>query len=321
MAKKASNYRTTVFGKITRNIPYFGEDLDIDLIRIEEDNSYFTEVFNKTRFYVYCYIDPNNENLYSIDINNTNISFNGFPIYIGKGTNFRCKDHLRMSKNPSSVFHKKLKSLNLYNTPIGNFIRVLKFFENESDAIKFETSIIKKLGTIFTKNGLINSLYNEIEDTQMPPIVSMKGETNGMSKITESDVIGIYSLIKQGRTNSYISNIYNIHDRYVSLVRHGKRWAHLFDKHFEKSIKSETIKDLDKKLLVLKDLSVDGVNISEVGRRYGFDIGTLNRVKHRKLWLNIWEIYNKQQAQIAPQEMEIVNYVKSSKNDLDDMDF
>ena len=32
MAKKASNYRTTVFGKVTRNIPYFGEDLDIDLI-------------------------------------------------------------------------------------------------------------------------------------------------------------------------------------------------------------------------------------------------------------------------------------------------
>lgn len=321
MAKKLSNYETTTFGKITKSIPYLGDDLSIDLIKIEEDFSYFSKILNETKFYVYCYIDPNIKSLYSISIDERDVRFEGVPIYIGKGKKFRCKDHLRMSKNPVCVFHKKLKSLDLYNTPVGNFIRILRFFESENDAIAFETAIIKKIGTIFTKSGLINTLYNEIEDTQMPPIVSMKGETNGMSKITENEVLDIYLLIKQGKTNSYISNIYNIHDRYVSLIRHGKRWGHLFNRHFEKSIKSETIYDLDKKLLVLKDLSVEGVNISEIGRKHGFDIGTMNRVKHKKSWKNIWDIYNKIQDQTTPQEMEIVNYVKSSKNDLGDMNF
>lgn len=57
------------------------------------------------------------------------------------------------------------------------------------------------------------------------------GIENGRSKLTESHILEIYNLIMRKKTNSEIAALYHVHERYVSLVRHGKRWAYLFANH------------------------------------------------------------------------------------------
>lgn len=57
------------------------------------------------------------------------------------------------------------------------------------------------------------------------------GSENGSSKLSESHILEIYNLIIQKKTNSEIATLYQVHERYISLVRHGRRWAHLFASH------------------------------------------------------------------------------------------
>lgn len=59
---------------------------------------------------------------------------------------------------------------------------------------------------------------------------NMIGETNGMSKLSEEKAIALIQDIKNGLSNPQIGDKYNLHPRYVSLIRHKKRWKYLWDK-------------------------------------------------------------------------------------------
>lgn len=64
-----------------------------------------------------------------------------------------------------------------------------------------------------------------------------KGEDNSMSKVTASDVEQMYQMFRQGSCNSCIGIQFSVHDRYVSLIRSGKRWGHIYVGPFPKSNK------------------------------------------------------------------------------------
>lgn len=50
------------------------------------------------------------------------------------------------------------------------------------------------------------------------------GEKNGMSKLTKEQVKSMILGFKDGLTNQEASDKYGVHPRYVSLIRHRKRW-------------------------------------------------------------------------------------------------
>ena len=58
------------------------------------------------------------------------------------------------------------------------------------------------------------------------------GEKNGMSKITEDQAKEIINMILNGYCNAEIAYKFNLHDRYVSLIRGKKRWKHLWNTEF-----------------------------------------------------------------------------------------
>jgi hypothetical protein len=64
-----------------------------------------------------------------------------------------------------------------------------------------------------------------------------KGSDNSMSKLSTNDVLTIYEMFNAGRCNDCISRVFNIHSRYVSLIRSGKRWSFIYKGPFEKSNK------------------------------------------------------------------------------------
>lgn len=88
--------------------------------------------------YVYIYLDPRKFGLYNYD----NHYFNFEPIYVGKGTNNRCYDHLYRTDN--APLPCKLQKLNRLNfAPI---IIKYKIFNNSQDAFDFEIEMISSIG-------------------------------------------------------------------------------------------------------------------------------------------------------------------------------
>lgn len=59
-----------------------------------------------------------------------------------------------------------------------------------------------------------------------------KGETNSQAKLTECQAITIINLILDGLSNIEIADMFNLHDRYISLIRGKKRWIYLWETQF-----------------------------------------------------------------------------------------
>lgn len=60
-----------------------------------------------------------------------------------------------------------------------------------------------------------------------------KGERNGMSKLKEADIISICDMMLFGLDNESIAKRFDIHPRYVSLIRRKKRWKHVVSRYPE----------------------------------------------------------------------------------------
>lgn len=64
-----------------------------------------------------------------------------------------------------------------------------------------------------------------------------KGEKNPMSKLTNLEAFNLFNDINVGMNNKDIALKYNLHSRYVSLIRHKRRWKYLWQE-FEASTTS-----------------------------------------------------------------------------------
>ncbi|UQT02747.1 winged helix-turn-helix DNA-binding protein [Serratia phage vB_SmaM-Sureiya] len=56
-----------------------------------------------------------------------------------------------------------------------------------------------------------------------------KGSANSGAKLTEDDAIKVFQCLQKGWSNHDIAKLVNLHPNYISLMRHGKRWKHLYD--------------------------------------------------------------------------------------------
>jgi len=103
-------------------------------------------------FYVYIFLDPRKPGIFKYE----NLKFNYEPFYVGKGIRRRIKDHFKPSRlNDNSHKSNKIKSIkNNKLEPI-----IIKIKENLSDqeAKNLEISIIKLIGRIDLKNGILTN--------------------------------------------------------------------------------------------------------------------------------------------------------------------
>lgn len=81
------------------------------------------------------------------------------------------------------------------------------------------------------------------------------GEKNNMSKLSEADCEKLCQRLLEGKDNETIAKEFGLHSRYVSLIRHGKRWKHLYEKFggFPKSQKYDPRIEKYNKFLELQD--------------------------------------------------------------------
>lgn len=121
-----------------------------------------------------------------------------------------------------------------------------------------------------------------------------QGEDSTSSKVTKEEVLKIYKMFENYATNEDIGETYGLHSRYVSLLRHGKRWKELYKEYgckFKQSSKELSV-TLEQVKAVLELLSTkNNVEISAITK---VEKSTVSRLRHGKALKKLVAIVNEQ---------------------------
>ena len=136
-----------------------------------------------------------------------------------------------------------------------------------------------------------------------------QGQENSMSKLMTHEVIHIYDLIKLGKTNGEIALIYNLHERYISLIRHGKRWSKLHKQYFNNIVpisRGNTGLEMSFMLKVIREIIKGNKTLSKIAKQFDLDPSTVSRIKNKKTWKCAWGVYESNVTTIEnPNQLEI----------------
>jgi hypothetical protein len=125
---------------------------------------------------------------------------------------------------------------------------------------------------------------------------SREGEKASGSKLTESQVLEIYSLIKQFYSNSEIIDILKLDIGLTGMnqIRKGKCWKYLWGQ--EKMISIPSMKkesgglSSPTKIEVVEQI-YNGEDIKYLQSKYKLQIADLKRIKEKELWQPVWFIF------------------------------
>lgn len=127
------------------------------------------------------------------------------------------------------------------------------------------------------------------------------GEANSQAKISNQDFLHICELLMEGATNMDISILFGLHDRYVSLIRHKRRWVDQFPEWY---IPSKSLGNTGIDLSVMIDIYTDCLNPTyrnmDISDKYSLDRSTISRIRSGKTWVDFIEYYNTRIATTIP---------------------
>jgi hypothetical protein len=220
----------------------------------------------------------------------------------------RLSQHNQPKKSNSTKIAKLRRSLKSRKFSI----TLLKVCETREDMYLSEVDTIKK----FTELGI--KLYNITEGGEGAPHTeesiqkmlksreendvwrARKGEECYNSKLNESEVLVIYSLIKKFYSNEEIMEEFGggLNRTWLTSIRFGQSWKHLFKQHFSEPIPS--LKNFNKNSysgrvkVKIVELLDKGYEVKQIERFFkkikAFD---LVRIRDKKLWIPVWDVYHK----------------------------
>jgi len=119
----------------------------------------------------------------------------------------------------------------------------------------------------------------------------MSGEKNGQAKMDVCSIENICRDIMQGKTNADIGITYGLHERYVSLIRHKRRWKeHIPEWYVPSDSLGNSGVPVDTMIAVLADCKTPLRN-SDIAAKWGLDRSTISRVRSGKTWKAFAEYY------------------------------
>ncbi len=95
-----------------------------------------------------------------------------------------------------------------------------------------------KTNNYFYNLEVVTAKQNTIHAHALGLSSGQPGENNSMAKLTNSQIFEVIDMLEKGFCNSCIGKKFMLHERYVSLIRIGKRWkSFVSGKKFPKSNK------------------------------------------------------------------------------------
>lgn len=128
------------------------------------------------------------------------------------------------------------------------------------------------------------------------------GELNHRAKITNKKAISLINDILKGLTNDEIANKYSLHPRYVSLIRHKRRWKSIWNNYYRDKATIKSAKEIDRSKInygsykISKETQLEIIDLitnkkillKNIARKYNLDPSHLSRVSRKQAWPSIW---------------------------------
>lgn len=123
------------------------------------------------------------------------------------------------------------------------------------------------------------------------------------AKLTNETCRELIKLLFDGLSNEEIGEKFNLHSRYVSLIRGKKRWKEIWkefngtppDSSDEKQFKLNK----ETRLLILDEIVNKTRSLRSIALEYDIDPSILSNVSRRKKWIPLWNIYDAQRLSKA----------------------
>ena len=125
-----------------------------------------------------------------------------------------------------------------------------------------------------------------------------KGEDHPLAKLAESDVLDIYTLIKQGYGNAEIAALYDLDRSYINCIRSGTRWQELYTSQKMVRIPSfdKTKIPLPSRVSLYEKCKFTDIPDSKIAKEFGLSRSTVNLIRHGKIWKAFSKFYNLQRG-------------------------
>lgn len=226
--------------------------------------------------------------------------------YVGKDSNIfqsnRLTQHLMYLRRGSHYNKDMQKDYDTYGEDSITYSMLTfskKYSENELREL--EQFYVNKLdsfnnGYNETEGGVGMFGYKYSDEKKENRSIRFTGEDNPTSKLTNAEFYEIVDLLKKGYTNEEIGELYSIHDRYVSLIRHKKRFKRLWG--MIDYTPSESTKGKENRKLSYQDykhirqMIEKGCKNKDIEDEYNLASGSGSRLRHGKLYADFYEKYH-----------------------------
>lgn len=128
--------------------------------------------------------------------------------------------------------------------------------------------------------------------------IPIKSAKTYNAKLTDKTCRELIQLLFDGLSNEEIGEKFNLHSRYVSLIRGKKRWKELW-KEFKKtppesSDEKQFKLNKETRLLILDEIVNKTRPLRLIALEYNIDPSVLSLASRRKRWIPLWKIYDAQ---------------------------
>lgn len=120
-----------------------------------------------------------------------------------------------------------------------------------------------------------------------------KGSLNSQAKLTERDILCMYKLFESGFNNNSVAGKFGLHDRYISLIRHGKRWKHVYDSYGKIFPKSFSYKYSPETLLYARTLILTGETNLRISEITGIEKSSVSRMRNKDLYKDFFQTWDR----------------------------
>lgn len=183
-------------------------------------------------------------------------------------------------------------------------IKLINAYRTEDEMYKAEINYIKahkdkdyKLYNL-QPGGKLNinpkrSLNKMVNTRKLRNYPSLEGENNNNAILKEEEVLEIYSMIKDFKSNSEIIDKFNLSKSHITSIRKGSLWKYLWNKYlgvYIPSIKSSVNPTKDK--IEIINMMEQRHSIENIHRLYpNISKHDLHKIRDRKLWKTVWKAY------------------------------
>lgn len=230
------------------------------------------------------------------------VRINNIP-YVGKDFEIqrkkRIKSHLSELKRNGHWNKEMQEEFNKENDFSGEVLWVESTPVSDDELCELEKEYINKLDSFengFNKTlggiGLlgINFTEEQIERKRKNTI----GDSNPQSKISLEDFLEIVKLLNEGLNNKEISLKFNLHDRYVSLIRNKRRYKQWFEDYAPdytivsgRQFQNHSVLSELQVVEIFKKINIENKDVLKVAKQYGVSENIVKGIAKRKTFKEV----------------------------------